>query len=288
MPPGAPSESSNVVKKPILNFNSVAVLVLLASLLVSLALLAHLSGPKHRFVSPQGIVPVIYVHAPAAIALFVGWLWQSLDADVRKHMPWASMCRSDGVPAKACESVLLDYASSPLPVTMYRALRNRHWPVVLSSLGIGVCGVTSIISAYLLSLEPIETSSREDFVVTSSFNSSLSTSSNISSDFLYAFLSQRVLNGSAPSRVVADKWLVETTKSVNVKALRYTANVTGWIAELNCHAGIITYNGSVNTDGSGVSACSYPNIMISSDGCSALYNPAQEGLSSCLIENHTR
>jgi hypothetical protein len=284
-----PSYSDIGKKSVTLDFSSIAVLVLLSSLMASLGLLIHLSGPDHRLSSSSGIVSVICVHTPAVIALFIGWIWQSLDVNVRKLTPWGSMCRSDGIPAKARESVLLDYASPSLPVAVYRAFQNRHWPVVLSVLGIGVCGAISIISTYLLALQPFETSSKGDFIVTSSFDSSLSMKSNISSGFLDAFLSQRLLNASIPSQVAADKWVVETVESVDPDIVWYKVNATAWSAELDCHPGTIVYNGYSSTETPQVPSHSDVifSVVISSDGCNASYMAFQDELDFVFGEHRT-
>lgn len=46
-------------------------------------------------------------------------------------MPWSEMAKFPATPEK---SVFVDYITPSLPLVFIRAVKNRHWPVVLSSL----------------------------------------------------------------------------------------------------------------------------------------------------------
>lgn len=58
-------------------------------------------------------------------------LWRQVDYYIRLLMPWDNLRTG---PRSAQETILLDYMTPLLPVVIYRAIKARHVPVILSSL----------------------------------------------------------------------------------------------------------------------------------------------------------
>jgi hypothetical protein len=62
----------------------------------------------------------------------VGTLWRQVDFANKILMPWEELRTG---PSSADKTLLLDYISPLLPVSLWMAIRNRHWAVVMSILG---------------------------------------------------------------------------------------------------------------------------------------------------------
>ncbi|KAK8134973.1 hypothetical protein PG984_006985 [Apiospora sp. TS-2023a] len=71
----------------------------------------------------------LWTYGPTAILAVILSLWRRVDGIYRLNQPW--WCLLAG-PAPASESVLLDYTSPFIGVTLFRALRLRHYPVAAS------------------------------------------------------------------------------------------------------------------------------------------------------------
>src|SRR2546421_658399 len=59
-------------------------------------------------------------------------LRQALDLDIRRMEPFAVRSRDQGPPAE--ETFCTDYMTVIFPVAMKRAIGNRHWNILLSTL----------------------------------------------------------------------------------------------------------------------------------------------------------
>ncbi len=82
---------------------------------------------------------------PTALFVLVAASWRHVDYHIKSLMAWSEMAK---FPAAAERSVFVDYITPALPVGFYRAVRNRHWPVVLSSLAyMLIIGTVSINSS---------------------------------------------------------------------------------------------------------------------------------------------
>lgn len=71
----------------------------------------------------------LWTYGPTAILAVILSLWRRVDSLYRLNQPW--WCLLAG-PAPSSESVLLDYTSPFIGVTLFRALRLRHYPVAAS------------------------------------------------------------------------------------------------------------------------------------------------------------
>jgi hypothetical protein len=73
----------------------------------------------------------------------MGGLWRQVDYATKISIPWQEV-HDESVPLE--KALLLDYVSPMFPVSFYRAIKNRHYSVVLSMMGyllimITVCSI---------------------------------------------------------------------------------------------------------------------------------------------------
>ncbi|KAJ3497793.1 hypothetical protein NLG97_g1619 [Lecanicillium saksenae] len=104
---------------------------------------------------------------PTAVFVLVAVCWRQVDYYIKILMAWSEMAKFPSAPEK---SVFADYITPALPAGFYRAVRNRHWPVVLSSLAYMLIIGTMLFSTGLLMLEDASvTQVRGDMKVMSEF-----------------------------------------------------------------------------------------------------------------------
>ncbi|CAG7560799.1 unnamed protein product [Fusarium equiseti] len=73
----------------------------------------------------------LYAFVPSLLGMIMFLLFQSVDHALRVHQPWADLSRSSG--SIASKSILADYAAClPFQCT-WKALRNGHWRVAVTS-----------------------------------------------------------------------------------------------------------------------------------------------------------
>lgn len=79
------------------------------------------------------------------------YLWYSIDLSIRSLLPWQELQKG---PRPAEVTLLLDYISPILTTSLWRALKNRHWAVVLTISGRLLISLAIAFSTALLILAP--------------------------------------------------------------------------------------------------------------------------------------
>jgi hypothetical protein len=94
--------------------------------IAALEALNHVSQVHDGIVSPDKSRHYLWTYGPTAIFTIIATLWSRVEFQVKQRAPWKSMAEK---PGEARESVLLDYISEMQPVSMAKAIRNRHFDV---------------------------------------------------------------------------------------------------------------------------------------------------------------
>lgn len=66
------------------------------------------------------------------VLVVVGALWKQVDHQNKILMPWKELQQG---PAPVSKTLLLDYISPILPTALWASIKNRHWAVVMSTVG---------------------------------------------------------------------------------------------------------------------------------------------------------
>src|ERR1700722_979023 len=107
-------------------------------------------------------------------------LWWRVDYWCKALAPWAHL--SNG-PQTAERTVLLDYISPVLPVSLYKAIIRHDWAAASSSIVYVALKVGIIVSTGLLVLEPTNIAETDvPFTVSKDFNSSGFDASTVTSE----------------------------------------------------------------------------------------------------------
>ncbi|KAL6895350.1 hypothetical protein HDV57DRAFT_6312 [Trichoderma longibrachiatum] len=154
-PPKWPRNSHSALWAPI--WLSRAALVAFAFtfllMLLATALLYHFSEENSGLSVQKEANHYAWKYGPTAVLVVVGALWRQVDFANKILMPWEELRTG---PSSADKTLLLDYISPLLPVSLWRAIGNRHWAVVMSIAGQLLILGTTVFSTGLLILEPTQ------------------------------------------------------------------------------------------------------------------------------------
>ncbi|KAJ2971719.1 hypothetical protein NQ176_g7551 [Zarea fungicola] len=136
-------------------------------LLVGTVLVYYFSHLSNGFGAQTEANHYLWRCLPTAVLVLLAIGWRQVDYCAKILMAWSDMSKGLTAPER---SVFLDYVTPALPIGFYRAVRNHHWPVVLTSLSYMLLIGTMLFSTGLFLLEDSSVSERRnDIKVMSQF-----------------------------------------------------------------------------------------------------------------------
>ncbi|KAI1180036.1 hypothetical protein F4777DRAFT_530727 [Nemania sp. FL0916] len=108
-------------------------------------------------------------YGPTLILTIVVSLWRQVDYHTKLLQPWEAMASRS---ISASRSVLLDYISTIHVKSLYMAVKNRHFAVVLSVLIFSLLNVIIFLSTGLLQSEPTSVYRQQTVTINNQFDSS--------------------------------------------------------------------------------------------------------------------
>ncbi|KAI6093218.1 hypothetical protein F4821DRAFT_266644 [Hypoxylon rubiginosum] len=125
--------------------------MLFTCLWIALILLMHYNNQQNGFSLALSSSHYTWTYGPTVILTIVISLWRQVDYHCKSSQPWSEMKRGPAIPSKT-------------PTSLWRALKNRHFAVVLSILGFMI--LQGIIVASTTLLNPSSTSLTGVFPIT--------------------------------------------------------------------------------------------------------------------------
>ncbi|KAH7140774.1 hypothetical protein EDB81DRAFT_655305 [Dactylonectria macrodidyma] len=168
-PPGWPEGAKEHMWTPFWLTKSVLVMFAawFASMALATGLLYHFSLEHNGISAQKEANHYGWKYGPTALLVVVGALWKQVDHQNKILMPWKELQQG---PAPVSKTLLLDYISPILPTALWAAIKNRHWAVVMSTVGHLLILGTTIFSTGLLILESTQvTKESNDFSVKGQF-----------------------------------------------------------------------------------------------------------------------
>lgn len=151
-------------------------------------------GPE-RF-QVDGVNHYVLTYGPTAVLIWLVAFWRQVDFHVKELTPWNELHNGR---ARASKSVLLDYVSVLEISAFYSALRNRHFPVIVSTLGFVLLKLATLSSTGLLLVD--------------TYNLQKTTTTTLENKFVTPFIDDN--NNTA----IFDKSLLYTTYGVLARDL---------------------------------------------------------------------
>jgi hypothetical protein len=109
-----------------------------------------------------------WTYSPTAVLVCVLSLWRQVDYHCKLMQPWQEMSKGQ---VDAERSVLLDYLSPMLLVSLVQAVRNHHAPVAASVAGFITLKAIILLSTGLLILTPVQSIRPQPVVIDTVFDS---------------------------------------------------------------------------------------------------------------------
>ncbi|KAJ2989687.1 hypothetical protein NUW58_g3342 [Xylaria curta] len=216
-------------------------LVLFVALFLVTILLYHFSEKNHGLSAEDATRQYGWRYGPTAFLTIILSLWVQIDFSNKILTPWQEMRQGH---TTADRSVLLEYISPLMITSLWRALKNRHWAVTASGLGILLIQLATVFSTGLFVLQP--TALEQDdipVVVNSVFDGSdfrlTNTSSTIGTGPAILYYGTRVhgldpLPGVDVSRGLVVPDFTPFTEKAMAGGANYTAIVPGVESSLDC------------------------------------------------------
>lgn len=127
----------------------------------------------------------LYRYFPTIIAVSYGLIWHWIDIDARRIEPYRQLSRPGG--ASGSNSLLLHYPTDLLAFVPLKALRRKHWPVVLASSALVVVGMgLTPLQAAIFATERVEKSFDVPLVLSKSLMSMEDQASQITANYTYS------------------------------------------------------------------------------------------------------
>lgn len=140
---------------------------------------------KHGLPASQPSIVNAVTYLPTVGTILLGFSWYGVVSDIKRVTPWSNMSSRW---AYSAESVSLDYVTSLEILSMFTALRRRHWPMSLALLGGFLCGATVALANSLVRIDLFSPSSRAaTFTRSSHFNFENALVEQVSDTYKYAF-----------------------------------------------------------------------------------------------------
>ncbi|KAL6894743.1 hypothetical protein GGI43DRAFT_412098 [Trichoderma evansii] len=171
-PPAKSSRSNSWMPIWLSRAALIAFAVTFLLMLLTTALLYRFSEKGNGISTQREANHYAWKYGPTAVLVVVGALWRQVDFANKILMPWEELKIG---PSSADKTLLLDYVSPILPISLWTAIKNRHWAVVISIVGQLLILGTTVFSTGFLILEPTTlTKTDETFQLSSKFQLSQS------------------------------------------------------------------------------------------------------------------
>lgn len=227
--------------------------VFLLALIAALEVLLRLSDAHSGFSLPR-TARFALTYLPVALVILIGWLWQILDLEVKKLVPWVVLSKA---PATAEDSLLLDYVGANQFTVLRQAFSRHHHRVVLTVIGLWVANAATVAATSLWFIAVTSRSESVTLVRTSVFNGSLYDQNILDLGFANSYLGHERFNLSLPPWMDRHFVLAPFNSTVLQPDVLLSGVTDGYYADLDCEIGAMTAAGStpvVDTYGIAVSA----------------------------------
>ncbi|KAJ5214969.1 hypothetical protein N7468_010648 [Penicillium chermesinum] len=129
-----------------------AFIFVFCALIATLAALDQTSKANSGLATPIKNLHYSWTYGPTAVLTIVAAVWSRVEFQTKQNAPWQGMLSKPQM--EASKSVLLDYVSMLQPVTIVKALQNRHYFVAASVSSSLILRLLIIFSTGLFSLQP--------------------------------------------------------------------------------------------------------------------------------------
>ncbi|KAG9692561.1 hypothetical protein KCU95_g7404, partial [Aureobasidium melanogenum] len=180
----------------------------------------------------------LWTYGPTAVFSVLAVFWGALEYQTKITMPWKLMA---GSPRTAKDTLLLDYISPNPIVVLWKSMRAKHWPVLVSVFGSQLIILVTIISTGLSVLESTIVQQKEVPMTVRRFDDTNFDASLV--DALPVLAVSSIMSGnisvaypSHTNEFIAIEPFAPV-RNISGSELSKAANVNIFLAGLDCHLG---------------------------------------------------
>jgi hypothetical protein len=127
----------------------------------------------------------LYRYFPTIISVSYGLIWHWIDVDARRIEPYRQLSKPGG--ASGSNSLLLHYPTDLLAFVPLKALRRKHWPVVLASSALVLVGMgLTPLQAAIFATERVTKTFDQPMLLSKSHMSMADQASQITANYTYS------------------------------------------------------------------------------------------------------
>ncbi|KXG47473.1 Protein of unknown function DUF3433 [Penicillium griseofulvum] len=215
--------------------------IIFCIIIAALETLNQISQAHNGIASSNKSRHYFWTYGPTAILTIVASFWSRVEFQAKQSAPWYSLLHG---PEQAEKNVLLDYISEMQMISIWRALKNKHFIVASGVASSILLRLLVIFSTGLFSLQQVQ-------VQKSNVPIQMHSNFNIENSTLYGFGLQAydILNGVLfdnlpfPDGSTANFAFQEFSASALPSDANITVPIQGLMADLDCEVADVTVKG---------------------------------------------
>jgi hypothetical protein len=184
----------------------------------------------------------LYRYFPTIISVSYGLIWHWIDIDARRIEPYRQLSKPGG--ASGSNSLLLHYPTDLLAFVPLKALRRKHWPVVLASSALVLVGMgLTPLQAAIFATEQVTMSFDEPMLLSTSHMSMADQASQITANYTYSVANIVWLDERLPpfmTREAAFTPFKLKTAQTPYEGEVWTAGTTSYGVDVTCESAILS------------------------------------------------
>lgn len=184
----------------------------------------------------------LYRYFPTIISVSYGLIWHWIDIDARRVEPYRQLSKTGGT--SGSNSLLLHYPTDLLAFVPLKALRRKHWPVVIASSTLVLVGMgLTPLQAAIFATEQVTKVFDEPMLLSRSHMSMADQASQITANYTYSVANIVWLDERLPPFMTREAaftpFKVETSQVPPHPDEVWTAETTSYVVDVACEPAIL-------------------------------------------------
>jgi hypothetical protein len=186
----------------------------------------------------------LYRYLPTIISVSYGLIWHWIDIDARRIEPYRQLSKPGG--ASGSNSLLLHYPTDLLAFVPLKALKRKHWPVVIASSALVVVGMgLTPLQAAIFATEKVTKTFDQPMLLSKSHMSMVDQAAQITANYTYSVANIVWLNERLPPFMTHEAAFVPfkpKTFQTPYSDETWTAKTTSYSVDVKCEPATLDSN----------------------------------------------
>lgn len=183
----------------------------------------------------------LYRYFPTIISVSYGLIWHWIDIDARRVEPYRQLSKPGG--ASGSNSLLLHYSTTLLAFVPWKALKRKHWPVVIASSALVLVGMgLTPLQAAIFATEKVTKTFSESMLLSKSHMSMADQASQITANYTYSVANIVWLDERLPPFMTREAAITPFKLGTSQRSHAgetWTAETTSYGVDVTCESAIL-------------------------------------------------